>query len=184
MNFKELELGGAYLIELTPRGDARGKFTRLFCEKEIAAIGHTKRIVNVNASFTKDKGTLRGMHFQRPPKAEIKIVRCSRGKVLDVIVDIRKGSPTFLRHVAVELTEDNDRMLYIPEGFAHGFQTLTDDVEFMYFVSEFYAPEAEGGLRFDDPRLAIAWPLEPTEVSPRDRQHPLIDDTYEGLDMA
>jgi len=183
MNFKPLTLSGAYVIELTPRGDARGKFTRLFCEKELSQIGHTKPIVNINASVSQQKGTLRGMHFQKPPKAEVKIVRCVRGAVYDVIVDLRKDSSTFLQHIGVELSDTNNRMLYIPEGFAHGFQTLTDDVEFMYFVTEFYSPELEGGLRYDDPRLAITWQLKPTEVSPRDQTHPLLDAGFTGLDV-
>jgi dTDP-4-dehydrorhamnose 3,5-epimerase len=172
------------MIELTPRGDARGRFTRLFCEKEISQIEWTKHIVNVNASVTQLKGTIRGMHFQKPPKAEVKIVRCVRGAVYDVIVDIRKDSPTFLQHIGVELTDSNDRMLYIPEGFAHGFQTLTDDVEFMYFVTEFYSSEQEGGLRYNDPRLAISWKLEPTEISLRDRNHPLLDNDFTGLNIS
>ncbi len=189
MNIHPLELSGACLIETTPHGDTRGRFTRLFCEREISRIdsdfqcGRGKRIVNVNASFSKAKGTLRGVHFQRPPHAEVKIVRCLRGAVYDVIVDLRRDSPTFLRHLGVELTDADERMLYIPEGFAHGFQTLADDVEFLYFVTEFHAPDAEGGLRFDDPRLSISWPLVPTVMSPRDRTHPLLDDGFDGLDV-
>jgi len=181
MQFTPLSLQDAYMIELEPRGDERGRFTRLFCAKELAEIGHVKPIVNVNHSYTQKAGTIRGMHFQYPPDCEVKIVKCLRGTIWDCIVDIRKGSPTFLQWTGIELTESNHRMIYIPEGFAHGFQTLTDDVEIVYFVSNFYAPNNEAGLRYDDPRLNIAWPKNVTEVSAKDGVHPLLSDAFESM---
>ena len=181
MKFHPLAFSGAFVVELEPRGDERGWFARLFCAKELAEIGHAKPIVNVNHSFTQKKGTIRGMHFQYPPNCEVKIVKCLRGAIWDCIVDVRRDSPTFLQWVGVELTEDNHQMIYIPEGFAHGFQALTNDVEIIYFVSEFYASDNEGGLRFDDPELQIEWPVPPTIVSDRDRSHPLITDSFEGI---
>jgi dTDP-4-dehydrorhamnose 3,5-epimerase len=179
MKFDPLPLAGAYQITLEPRGDERGRFTRLFCARELAEIGHVKPIVNVNHSYTQKQGTIRGMHFQHPPDAEGKIVKCIRGAIWDCIVDIRKDSPTFLHWTALELTESNHRMIYVPEGFAHGFQSLTDDVEIVYFVSNYYAPDNEAGLRFDDPALKIDWPVEVTEVSVRDRGHSLMEDDFQ-----
>ncbi len=181
MHFHSLPLFGAYTIELEPRGDERGRFARLFCAKELATIGHAKPIVNVNHSYTQLAGTIRGMHFQNPPDCEIKIVKCLRGKIWDCIADIRKNSPTFLQWTGVELTADNNRMIYVPEGFAHGFQALSDDVEITYFVTAFYAANNEGGLRFDDPKLSINWPVPPTVVSDRDKTHPPLTDTFEGI---
>ncbi|MDR1923965.1 MAG: dTDP-4-dehydrorhamnose 3,5-epimerase [Planctomycetaceae bacterium] len=176
MKFIPLQLNGSYRIDLESRGDERGCFTRLFCASELKEIGHAKPIVNINHSYTKQKGTVRGLHFQYPPDCEIKIVKCIRGAVWDCIVDIRKGSPTFLRWDAVELTAENNRMIYVPEGFAHGFQTLTDDVEIMYFVTAFYAPNNEDGLRFNDPKLNIDWQAKVTAVSDKDHKHQLIND--------
>jgi len=184
MQFTPLSLKGAYAIELAPRGDERGRFTRLFCARELARIGHTKPIVNVNYSYTQKAGTIRGMHFQYPPDCEVKIVKCLRGAIWDCIVDIRKDSPTFLKWEGVELTESNNQMIYVPEGFAHGFQSLSDDVEIVYFVSNFYAPNNEDGLRFDDPALNIQWPLEVTEVSARDREHRLCSQNFKGVTLT
>lgn len=182
MKFQPLALSGAYAVELEPRGDERGRFTRLFCAKELAEIGHVKPIVNVNHSYTQKAGTIRGLHFQHPPDCEVKIVTCLRGAVWDCVVDIRKNSPTFLHWVGVELTKANRRMMYVPEGFAHGFQALTDDVELLYFHTQYYARQSEGGLRFDDPRLEIAWPMPVTVVSDRDRNFELIDTIhFEGI---
>ncbi len=181
MRFHPLSLTGAYEIELTPRGDSRGRFARLFCAMEFAEIGHTKPIVNINFSYSRKKGTIRGMHFQNPPDSEVKIIKCLRGTIWDCIVDVRKDSPTFLKWAGVELSESNDRMIYVPEGFAHGFQALTENVEIIYFVSNYYAPTNEAGLRFDDPELKIDWPTEPTEVSPRDQTHRLINDHFRGV---
>jgi len=183
MKFQPLPLSGAWQIDLEPRGDERGRFTRLFCARELAEIGHVKPIVNVNHSYTQKAGTIRGMHFQHAPDCEIKIVKCVRGAIWDCIVDIRKDSPTFLQWTALELTDNNHRMIYVPEGFAHGFQSLTDDVEIIYFVSNFYAPNNEAGLRFDDPALNIQWPVEVTEVSARDREHTLINDSFQGVTL-
>jgi len=183
MKFLSLPLPGTYQIELEPRGDERGRFTRLFCAKELAEIGHVKPIVNVNHSYTQKAGTIRGMHFQNPPDCEVKIVKCVRGAIWDCIVDIRKDSPTFLQWTGVELTENNHRMIYVPEGFAHGFQSLTDDVEIVYFVSNFYAPDNEAGLRFDDPTPNIRWPMDVTEVSARDKAHPLLNHEFQGVTL-
>ena len=184
MRFQPLPLPGAYQIELEPRGDERGRFTRLFCARELAEIGHVTPIVNVNHSYTQKAGTIRGMHFQYPPDAEIKIVKCLRGAIWDCIVDVRKGSPTFLQWTVLELTEINHRMIYVPEGFAHGFQSLMDDVEMIYFNTNYYIPTSEGGLRFDDPKLSISWPLSLSELSQRDQRHPLIDEQgFEGITL-
>jgi len=183
MKFQPLPLPGAYQIDLEPRGDTRGRFTRLFCAKELAAIGHAKPIVNVNHSYTQKAGTIRGMHFQNPPDCEVKIVKCLRGAIWDCIVDVRRYSPTWLQWTGLELTESNHRMIYVPEGFAHGFQALTDDVEIVYFVSHFYAPDNEAGLRFDDPALTIAWPTGVTEVSSRDKAHPLLNHEFQGVTL-
>ena len=174
-------LSGAYQIELEPRGDERGRFTRLFCAKELAEIGHVKPIVHINHSYTQTAGTIRGMHFQNPPDCEIKIVKCLRGAIWDCIVDIRKDSPTFLQWTAVELTDNNNRMIYIPEGFAHGFQSLTDDAELLYFHTGFYAPQSESGLRYSDKEISIEWPITATVVSERDQLHSLIDSHFRGI---
>ncbi|MDR2345104.1 MAG: dTDP-4-dehydrorhamnose 3,5-epimerase [Planctomycetaceae bacterium] len=184
MKFVPLKQQGAYCIELDLRGDDRGRFTRLFCAGELKQIGHTKPIVNVNHSFTQQRGTIRGLHFQYPPDCEIKIVKCIRGAVWDCIVDIRKGSSTFLKWDAVELTDNNNRMIYVPEGFAHGFQTLSDNAELLYFHTNFYVPQNEGGLRFDDPVLNIDWSLPTKFMSERDKQHQLIAPEFEGVSLT
>lgn len=182
MKFIEIPLAGAYTVDLEPFLDERGLFARTFCQNEFASIGFHKQIVQINHSLTGKTGTIRGMHYQVPPACEAKIIRCVRGNVFDVMVDIRKGSPTFLQWHGVELSKDNMRMVYIPEGFAHGFQTLTDDAELIYHHSAFYSPEDARGLRFDDPALAIEWPLPPSVVSPRDQNYPFMDKTFEGVD--
>jgi len=181
MRFHPLSLPGAYRVELEPRGDERGRFTRLFCANELKKIGHDKPIVNVNHSYTQKAGTIRGMHFQHPPDAEVKIVKCLRGAIWDCIVDIRRGSPTFLRWEGVELTENNNRMIYVPEGFAHGFQSLTDDVELLYFHTDFYVQQSEGGLRYCDTVLGIEWPIAATAISERDQSHPLVNSSFGGI---
>lgn len=181
MTFTETALKGSYVISLTPFSDDRGWFARTYCKNEFEAIGHSKEWVQMNHSFTKEKGTVRGMHFQHPPFSEIKMVRCIAGAVLDVIVDIRKDSPTFLQHMAVELSAVNKKMIYIPEGFAHGFQTLEDNTELIYHHSEFYKPGVEGGLRYDDPMLDIHWPLAVKDISNRDRNHLLLDENFKGV---
>lgn len=175
MKFQSTTLADAWLIDLEPRGDARGMFARTMCAGEFAAHGLRTQFVQQNMSISAERGTLRGMHFQRPPHAEAKLIRCIRGAILDVIVDLRRDSPTFLRHEAFELTADNRRQLYVPEGFAHGFQTLSDDVEVTYLVSAAYAPASESGVRWDDPRLGIAWPLPVSTISDKDATWPLID---------
>ncbi len=181
MKFIPLPLAGACLIEPEPYSDERGWFARTYCKREFAAIGHTAEWVQLNHSFTKDKGTIRGMHFQLPPYSEIKMVRCIAGAVWDVVVDIRKDSPSFLQWYATELNPGNRHMLYIPAGFAHGFQTLKPDTELIYHHSEYYQPGVESGLRFDDPALSLSWPLPVTVVSDRDRSHPLIQETFKGI---
>ena len=168
MIFTETKLAGAFILDLERRGDNRGYFARTFCQHEFEEHGLKPVIVQSNAAFNKYKGTLRGMHFQFPPKAETKLVRATRGGIVDIIVDLRPESPTFLEHVAVELTEENARSLYVPERFAHGYQVLVDDTETTYQVGEFYAPEMEGGLSPFDPDLGLSWPMETSEISEKD----------------
>ncbi len=163
------------------RGDERGWFARTMDAREFALRGMDSAFVQQNASVSAQAGTVRGMHFQRFPHAEAKLVRCVRGSLLDVIVDLRQDSPSYLKHEAFTLSAENSRMLYVPRGFAHGFQTLVDNVEANYLVSAFYAPEAEGGLRYDDPRLSIAWSLPVSVVSPKDASWPLLDSGNPGL---
>jgi dTDP-4-dehydrorhamnose 3,5-epimerase len=158
MLFSPTNLEGSYVIELERRDDDRGFFARAWCEREFAENGLNTRLVQCNVSFNRRRGTLRGMHFQRPPHAEAKLVRCTRGAIHDVIIDLRAGSPTYKQWLGVDLTAENRRMLYVPEGFAHGYQTLVDESEVFYQVSEFYTPEAEGGVRWDDPAFGIVWP--------------------------
>ena len=181
MIFTETILKGSYEITLTPQGDNRGWFARTYCKKEFEQIDHQQEWVQINHSYSAQKGMVRGMHFQHPPYAEVKMLRCIAGAVYDVIVDLRKDSPTFLKWYGTELSAANKKMLYIPAGFAHGFQTLTDDAELIYHHTEFYTPAAEAGIRFDDPAINIAWPLAITELSARDTNHPLIDSTFKGL---
>jgi len=181
MIFTPSELEGVYFIGLQPVGDSRGWFSRTYCKNEFAQIGHTKEWVQMNHSFTSRKGTVRGMHYQLPPFSEIKMVRCIAGAVLDVVVDLRTGSPTFLHHTSIELSAKNKKMIYIPEGFAHGFQCLEDDCELIYHHSAFYTPGAEGGIRYDDPKIGIQWPLPVTEMSDRDKSHPLLNENFKGI---
>jgi dTDP-4-dehydrorhamnose 3,5-epimerase len=169
MVFSETRLKGAYLIDIEPRRDARGFFTRAFCRKEFEAHGLGSVIAQANVASNRSKGTVRGMHFQYPPAVESKLVRCLRGAMLDVIVDLRPESPTYLEHVAVELSGDNYHALYVPERCAHGYQTLRDDTDMIYYAGEFYTPDLEGGLPHDDPRLGIRWPLPVAVVSEKDR---------------
>lgn len=168
MIFTETELGGAFTIDLEQREDDRGFFARSWDENEFRDHGLNPRIVQCNVSFNHHAGTLRGMHFQNAPHAEAKLIRCTMGAILDVIIDLRPDSPTFKRWIGVELTAENRRSLYVPEGFAHGYQTLADGTETFYQVSEFYAPGSEGGVRYDDPVFAIEWPREVTVISPKD----------------
>jgi dTDP-4-dehydrorhamnose 3,5-epimerase len=170
MIFVETALKGAFIIDLERRDDSRGFFARAFCQHEFAAHGLKPIIAQANIGFNKKKGTIRGMHFQFPPAPETKMVRCSRGAILDIIVDLRPESPTYLQHVSVELSADNHRGIYIPERFAHGYQALADDTETTYHVGEFYTPGSEGGLLYDDPKLKLAWPLPVSVISDKDRQ--------------
>jgi dTDP-4-dehydrorhamnose 3,5-epimerase len=170
MFFQETKLKGAFRIELEKREDERGFFARAWCRREFAEHGLATEFVQANLSYNRKKGTLRGMHFQAEPHAEVKMVRCFRGAVYDVIIDLRPGSATCGKWIGVELTEANRTMLYVPEGFAHGFQTLTDDAELFYQVSRFYHREAERGIRWDDPTFAIEWPgAEERIISEKDR---------------
>lgn len=178
MLFKETPIPDVNLIDLEKRGDERGFFARTFCTNEFREHGLRANFVQVNNSLTSEKGTLRGMHYQLPPKAETKIVRCIRGAFWDVVLDLREGSPTFGQWFAAELTAENRRMMYVPKGFAHGFITLMDDTEAFYFVDEFYAPEFERGIRWNDPRFEIEWPIEPVVISDKDRNHPDFDAAY------
>ena len=181
MTFTELPLKGAFVTEPKIFQDERGLFYRYFCKDEFSAIGHGKEWVQMNHSYTAKKATIRGMHYQLPPFSEIKYLRCIAGKIWDVIVDIREGSPTFLQWYGVELSAENRKGLYIPEGFAHGFETLTDDCELIYHHSALYTAGMEGGLRYNDPRISIAWPLEAVCLSERDKNHPFITTTFQGI---
>jgi dTDP-4-dehydrorhamnose 3,5-epimerase len=172
MRFTPTTLEDAVLIDLEKRADPRGWFARTFCEAEFAAAGLKTRFVQHNASQNPAAGTLRGMHFQNPPHAEVKVVRCTRGAIFDAIIDLRPDSPTYKRWEGFALTAENGRMLYVPEGFAHGYLTLADDSEVAYLVSYPYTPGAEGGLRYDDPAFAIAWPREAAVISDKDAAWP------------
>ena len=176
MIFTETSLKGAFVLDLERREDNRGFFARTFCQNEFAQHGLKPVIAQANVAFNKKRGTMRGMHFQFPPAAETKLVRCTRGAIVDIIVDLRPESPTFLEHIAVELTADNHRALYVPERFAHGYQVLEDGTETSYQVGEFYTPNTEGGLSPTDPRLALTWPLPVTEISPKDAAWKLLEE--------
>jgi dTDP-4-dehydrorhamnose 3,5-epimerase len=172
--FTETKLIGAFIIDLERREDNRGFFARAFCQHEFTDHGLKPVIAQANIGFNRRRGCVRGMHYQYPPAAETKVVRCTRGAVLDIIVDLRPESPTYLEHISVELTADNHRAIYVPERFAHGYQALEDETETSYQVGEFYAPGAEGGLRYDDPALGLTWPLSVTEISDKDAGLPLL----------
>jgi dTDP-4-dehydrorhamnose 3,5-epimerase len=172
MIFTETRVQGAYVIDLERRADDRGFFARAWCQEEFERHGLNPRVVQVNVSLNKRKGTVRGMHFQLWPFEEAKVVRCTKGAIFDVVVDLRIDSPTHSRWAAVELTAANHRMLYVPEGCAHGFQTLTDDAELLYLMSETYAPEHARGVRHDDPKFGIQWPLPVENISDADRAWP------------
>jgi dTDP-4-dehydrorhamnose 3,5-epimerase len=175
MRFDETVLPGAFVIDLEPHEDDRGFFARSFCQHEFEDHGLKPLIAQANLAFNRRKGTVRGMHFQVPPAAETKLVRATRGGILDIIVDLRPESPTYLRHISVELTEDNHRALYVPERFAHGYQALADATETSYQVGEFYSPADERALPYDDPRLGLEWPLPVTVISEKDRNAPSLD---------
>lgn len=181
MIFTETKLQGAYVINIDRKEDERGFFARAFCQQEFEAHGLKPVIAQANVAFNYKKGTLRGMHFQYPPAAETKLVRCTRGAILDIIVDLRPESATYLHHIAVELNEANHRALYVPERFAHGYQVLQDNTETSYHVGEFYTPSAEGGLLYNDPRLGLVWPLPVTVISEKDQRFGFLDELESAL---
>lgn len=181
MIFTETKLAGAYIIDLDRREDNRGFFARMFCQKELAAHRLKAVIAQANVASSAKRGTLRGMHFQYPPAAETKYVRCTRGGILDIIVDLRPESPTFLEHIAVELTADNQRGLYVPERFAHGYITLADNTDASYMVGEYYTPGVESGLMYNDPRLGLQWPTPVRSISEKDTKWRLLDEIEDDL---
>lgn len=175
MIFTETKLKGAYIIDLERREDERGFFARGFCQNEFQAHGLKPIIAQANVAHNRRKGTIRGMHFQFPPAAETKVVRCTRGGIVDIIVDLRPESPTYLQHISVELNADNQRALYVPERFAHGYQSLHDNTDTTYLVGEFYTPNVEGGLMYNDPQLGLHWPLPVSVVSEKDQKFAALD---------
>jgi dTDP-4-dehydrorhamnose 3,5-epimerase len=179
--FTETALSGAFLIDPERREDSRGYFARAFCQHEFADHGLKPVIAQANVAFNNVAGTLRGMHFQFPPKPETKIVRATRGAIVDIIVDLRPESPTFLQSISAELSAENGRALYVPERFAHGYQTLVDGTETSYHVGEFYAPETEGGLAYDDPQLGLEWPLPVAVISEKDTEWKLLDEVGDEI---
>jgi dTDP-4-dehydrorhamnose 3,5-epimerase len=181
-DIEALPLAGLKRVTRLPIGDTRGSLTRVFCAKELSHAGWTQPVAQINHTVTVRAGTVRGLHFQRPPHAEMKLVSCIRGEVWDVAVDIRAGSSTFLRWHAERLSAENRKSMLIPKGFAHGFQTLTENVEMLYCHSAAHEPGAEGGLNPHDPKLAIAWPLEIAEISERDAGHALLTNAFAGVD--
>lgn len=181
MRIDKLPLEGAFVIESEPFTDDRGIFARVFCQHELQDILHGKNIVQINHSMTRQKGAIRGMHFQYPPKAETKIVKCLSGSVFDVMIDLRQGSSTFLKWHGEILSAENMKMFYIPEGFSHGFQTLEENCELLYLHTEFYSPEHEGGVRYNDSMINISWPLEIMDVSERDQNHQLLSHDFKGI---
>lgn len=181
MIFEATPLEGLFVVRTRPIVDVRGRFVRIFCEDEFAAVRSPMHWRQSNLSRTVGAGAIRGMHFQHPPAAEAKLVRCLSGRVFDVAIDLRKNSATFLAWHGIELTADNDTMLFIPEGFAHGFQVLSDEAELLYMHSADFNPAHDGRLRFDDPRIGIAWPLPPGMVSERDLATPMIDPSFAGV---
>ncbi|CAM2935115.1 dTDP-4-dehydrorhamnose 3,5-epimerase [Paenibacillus sediminis] len=171
MKFSETSLHGAYIIDIEPVTDIRGYFARTYCEKEFNELGLKVPFVQCNVSYNHNRGTLRGMHYQQTPYEETKLIRCIRGAIYDVIIDIRPESPTYMQWIGVELSEHNNRSLYVPEGFAHGFQTLEDRTEVFYQMGAFYVPESGRGIRWNDPAFGIQWPLSNPIMSDRDRQY-------------
>ena len=179
----ELPLVGLKRIERQQMGDNRGFFSRLFCSNELAVSGWSRPVVQINQTLTRQRGTVRGLHFQRSPNAEMKLVTCLQGSIWDVAVDLRANSPTFLQWHAEELSAANNYSLLIPEGVAHGFQSLEDGCELLYLHTSSYASDAEAAINAMDPALAIAWPLAITEMSTRDKNHPMLDSTFTGLTL-
>jgi dTDP-4-dehydrorhamnose 3,5-epimerase len=183
MNISHSSIAGVWIAESSLHQDHRGAFSRLFCAEEEKSILGQRSIVQINHSLTRAAGAVRGLHFQHPPNSEMKIVRCLRGRVLDVAVDLRKGSPTFLKWTAIELTPANRLAFVIPEGCAHGFQVLEEDSELLYLHTAFYSPADEGAVRFDDPKIGVDWPLPPTDLSAKDLSHPYLDEGFEGMSL-
>jgi dTDP-4-dehydrorhamnose 3,5-epimerase len=184
MKFTQLPLAGAYLIEQTPIRDERGQFSRVFCARTFREMGLPDTFVQVNQSISRRAGTIRGLHYQKPPHAEAKLVRCLRGAIQDVMVDLRHGSPTFLQWHAEILTAGDLRMVFVPEGFAHGFQALEDDTEATYQSTAYYAAEHEGRLHYDDPFVKIGWALRDVIVSPKDAATPFLEPDFEGVRLG
>jgi dTDP-4-dehydrorhamnose 3,5-epimerase len=182
MLFHETPLRGAYWIELEKRGDSRGFFARAFCTREFESAGLAAQIVQANNSFSATRGTLRGLHYQLPPSAEVKIVRCIRGALFDLLLDLRPDSPTYGKSYGTELSDQNRRMMYVPQGFAHAMLTLADDTEALYFTTEFYDPSNERGVRWNDPHFDIQWPIEPVQVSDKDGKWPDFAPDYHGVE--
>lgn len=182
MIFAETKLKGAFIIDLERKEDSRGFFARAFCQREFEVRGLKPVIAQASIASNLKRGTLRGMHFQYPPAAETKLVRCVRGAILDIIVDLRPESRTYLEHVTVELNEENQRALFVPERFAHGYQALRDNTVTSYQMGEFYAPEAESGLRFDDPRLGLHWPFPVAAISEKDQKFRPLDEIEPELE--
>ncbi|MDR3715330.1 MAG: dTDP-4-dehydrorhamnose 3,5-epimerase [Puia sp.] len=181
MIFIPTGLEGSYTIDLEPFADERGWFARTYCKDEFLQIGHDREWVQLNHSCTREPGMIRGLHFQRPPHQEIKLIRCVAGAVFDVMIDLRRDSPTLLRWFGIELSAANKKMVYIPEGFAHGFQCLSENSELIYHHTRAYTPGSEGGVRYDDPAPGIKWPLPVSGLSERDKQHSLLPDNFKGI---
>ena len=180
MKIIKTNLKDVHLVETTPFLDSRGEFVRWFCKSELQSIIGERSIVQINYSFTKKTGTIRGMHFQYPPYAEMKLVRCVRGHIWDVVIDLRKNSPTFLQWIVEELSEEDGNMIVIPEGCAHGFQTLSENCKMLYLHTEFYHPESVGCVSYKDPRFGIPWPHPVTEISIPDENQQFLDDSFSG----
>ena len=181
MIFTPTKLTGSYVIDVNSYADERGWFARFYCKNEFKEIGYNKEWVQLNHSVTNKKGTIRGMHYQKRPYSEIKMIKCITGSVFDVIIDLRESSSSFLKWFGITLSAENKKMLYIPEGFAHGFQCLEDKCELIYHHSEFYTPEAEAAIRYDDPKINIQWPLPATILSSKDKNHSYLDENFKGI---
>lgn len=181
MQFIETPLPGLYIINYTKLEDERGFFVRTFCKKEFSQIGFNKELVQLNHSFNIKQGTVRGLHYQKMPFTESKLIRCIQGKVFDVAVDIRQNSSTYLQYFSIELGSDNMNAIFIPNGFAHGFQTLEENTSLIYHHSEYYTPEADAGIRYDDPGINIKWPLPVVNLSKKDKQYPFLDEKFKAI---
>lgn len=183
MKISQTPLDGLLVLESSAFIDERGAFLRCYCQAELASVIGGRQIVQINHSRTEMVGAIRGLHFQYSPFAEMKLVRCLKGRVWDVAIDLRRGSQTFLRWHAEELSPINRKLLVIPEGFAHGFQVLEPSSELLYLHTQFYQPSSEGAVRFDDPKAGVQWPLPPCDLSPRDQVHPWLDESFSGITL-